>query len=383
MLTGRYGGRTGIGRWIAPSAQEWDLKLSELTIPEMLGYSSHNYTSAAVGKWHLGSFWRENPGTHPLQQGFLHHFGSMANPKDAISSGNFPRGYYNWEKNSDGAQAWSSTYMTTDTTDMAIDMASSLPEPWFLWVAYNGAHTPLELPPSELHNIELSLVPSEEQIYDAMVQATDSEIGRLLGQISDEMLAHTTIIYVSDNGTPSHGMRPPSNGARSKGSVYEGGVNVPFIVSSSLLSEPTTETDALVHFVDVFPTVAELAGVDLSAIEISYDGGGALEIDGQSFLDVLSDQDAEPRAVVYTEGFKPNGRGNREWYRRMVRDDNWKLVRNTTGTETDEYFFALESSLSTEGNDLIVEGLNAEQQLAYDRLTLELDAIETDLVVQH
>ena len=93
--------------------------------------------------------------------------------------------------------------------------------------------------------------------------------------------------------------------ARSKGSVYEGGVNVPFIVSSSLLSEPATETDALVHFVDVFPTVAELAGVDLSALEVSYDGGGALEIDGLSFVDVLTDQDADPRALVYTEGSNP------------------------------------------------------------------------------
>ena len=72
-----------------------------------------------------------NPGTHPLQQGFAHHSGSMANPKDAISSGNFSRGYYTWEKNSDGTQEWSSTYMTTDTTDMAIDMVTGLPEPWF------------------------------------------------------------------------------------------------------------------------------------------------------------------------------------------------------------------------------------------------------------
>ena len=151
LQTGRYGSRTGMGRWIYPDTERWDMHLDEVTIPEMLDEAETTYTKAAVGKWHMVRFTRDEPAMHPLEHGYDYHRGGLANPRDAIQQGNTPRSYYNWEKNVDGQVEWTDTYMTTDTINEAIGMIEELPEPWFLWVAMNAAHTPLHVPPDDLN----------------------------------------------------------------------------------------------------------------------------------------------------------------------------------------------------------------------------------------
>lgn len=373
LLTGRHPSRTGVGRWIYPGAETADLELSERTLPEVLRQSERCYTSAVAGKWHLVAFDREAPGMHPLEQGFDHHAGSLANLGNAFEDGDDERGHYNWEKNTDGDLRWTQTYAAIDTTDEALSFIATTEAPWFLLVSYNLAHVPIEAPPEDLNLAGLDASSGDLDIYHAMIMALDAEIGRLLEGLSQEERARTTIVYLSDNGTDPSWIQPPWNTGRGKGSVYDSGVRVPFIVSSGHVATPGAETEALVHAVDVLPTFAELAGVDLDTL--SGEGGAPLTLDGVSFLPVLEDPDAPgPRELLYTEGFYPNGDVARDWHSRMIRDATWKLTREeAAGALPEERFYRYREGNLDEGYDLLDKTLAEDDAAAYARLSEALD----------
>ena len=334
LLTGRHGTRTGIGRWIyaETTTEESDLKLSEVTIPEMLEKSAFGYTSAAVGKWHLVGFERNtDPATHPNDQGFSYYAGAIGNPLDAIQEGNTPRSYENWEKVTNGEPEWVTTYMSTDTANEAVQQIQTLPEPWFLYVAFNGAHEPVHKPPQSLITTDTDELTSDLEKFNAMVEATDTEIGRVIASIPPDVLARTTIIYLTDNGTPDFGIAEPWDNTRGKGTLFEGGINVPMIVTGPLVEQPDRFEDALVHFVDLFPTIAEIAEVSADEQDV--------EIDGVSFLAQLQAPDVpQERAAVYSEKFYPNGAPPYSYHHRMVTNGQWKLVRSEDGGVTESLY---------------------------------------------
>lgn len=383
LLTGRHPSRTGVGRWIYPPTDTDHLEPWEVTIPELLRLSPHGYSSAAAGKWHLVTFTRDDPAAHPQEQGFAHHGGSLANPLDAVQTGNTPRSYWNWEKNVDGVPVWSESYMTTDTTDTALALQQALPEPWFLWVAYNDAHDPLHVPPADITTSDVSEDSADADLFDAMAQAADTELGRLLAGIPADVLANTVIVYVSDNGTPEHSIRSPWDPSRCKHTVYEGGVNVPMIIAGPPVSQAGSQSDALVHFVDLLPTVAELAEVDLG--DVVDPDGQPVRFDGHSLVPTIEDPSApSPRGVLYTEGFYPNGDRDRDWHKRMVRDQDWKLIRQEDqGGTVIESFFAMVPGAFDEGQALSEDQLDDEGLAAKARLQGELDAVVADLAYGH
>lgn len=385
LMTGRYATRHGVGRWIFPRTEEYDLNLDELTIPEMLDqHAEGSYTSAAVGKWHMVRFSRANPQRHPLQQGFAHHRGGLANPLDATNDENRPRSYTNWQKNVDGNLSWSETYMTTDTTNEALTMIEELPEPWFLWVAYNAAHTPLHVPPDDLNPMGVTEDSSEYDLYDADTLAWDMELGRLLDGIDPEMREELTIVYLADNGTPDHAIRAPYDSARHKATTYEGGVRVPMIVTGPHVTEPGSVSSALVNFTDLFPTLADIANVDVETLTYT-DGarrGEAVELDGFSLLPYLEDP-ATPseREFLFTEAFYPNGPGPYEYRRRTVRTATHKLRREEAngGKVFNEYYYRLEDGAIDEGNPISLDTASAEDRAAFDALLAEMDRLAADL----
>jgi arylsulfatase A-like enzyme len=294
----------------------YELPLAELTLPEMLGRSTLAYDHSAVGKWHLSTPRSPNAGLHPLASGFHWYAGSLTNFGNQMS-------YFSWEKNTNGRLAHTDTYATTDTIDDALARVEAMHPPWFLWVAFNAAHRPFEEPPRSLHtrrNLE-----SVADRFDATVEALDGEIGRLLRSMDPAVLAETTIVFVSDNGTAPPGVTPPWRSSRAKATLYEGGINVPLIIAGPRVSAPGSECAALVHVVDVFATVAEIAGVDLG--QLSSEDGKPLQIDGRSLLPYLTNPSAESRHdVIYQDQFGPNGPGPYQFERRMVRDERYKLL---------------------------------------------------------
>lgn len=347
-LTGRYGFRTGIGN----VGQGGVLPLSETILPEALT----GYASSAIGKWHLGG---QQGLMHPNNSGFGHYAGSLG--------GGVPD-YFNWMKVVDGQSSMSTTYATTDTTNEALAAVTSMPEPWFAWVSFNAPHSPWHVPPSTLCNAPscpntwcgaLPPNPSNRDMGKAMVEAMDAEIGRFVN-VLDLVAPNTIVIFMGDNGTPSQLSEAPFPGNHAKGTLYEGGVNVPLIVRGPGVTQG--ECAALVSCVDLFATIGDLAGVP------------AATEDSVSMVPYFRNPSLSLRSTVYTETFSPNG-GTLPFteHRRAIRDARYKLIR--TINQADE-FYDLELD-PFESNDLL-PGLTRSEQAAYDALVAELIALGVD-----
>ena len=314
LLTGRHPRRFGLGTRLRTRKDRWQLPLEELTLPEVVDRGGTDYTTSAVGKWHLATYKSASNLRHPLDSGFDWFAGSVANLM--ITRESSERGSYShWEKNENGKLAWSRIYATTDTVDDALARIAVMKRPWLLWVAFNAPHSPHHVPPADLHT--RPEVETKRQQVDAAVEALDTEIGRLLRGIPEKVRADTIVIFLGDNGTaPSAADRQE----RAKNTVYEGGVRVPLIIAGR--GVVSGEVAALVDVTDIFPTVAELAGVPPEKRT-----GAAKTLDGVSLAPYLADPGhASLRETVYQEVFEPNGAGPYTREDRMIRNERYKLI---------------------------------------------------------
>jgi arylsulfatase A-like enzyme len=358
ILTGRHGMHTGFGGNIRADDIGGSLPDSELSWAEQLrATSARPWSIAAVGKWHIAS-WADGGGALVLSQGFDTYRGSIANLYDTQTVDGRATDYFTWEKYYDTMLVREEGYLTLDEFDDAIELATTLPEPWALWLAPHAAHEPFHDPPAEALPGGPTPVAEtgEREEYAFMIESVDHQLARLLAAVPED----THIFVLADNGVPSPVSGPGVLDTRAKGSVFEGGVRVPLVVRSPLVADPGSRTDALVHVVDLFPTLVELGGGSVAG----------LDLDGVSFLDVLSNQGwSGPREVVYTERFEPNGPGPYTRYDRAIRDDTHKLIRLNDGFDR---LFRLDGLLQ-EGPDLMEQPLSAEDQAAYDRLVARLE----------
>ena len=351
-LTGRFGFRTGIG---TPGGA--NLALEEVLLPELVAAT---HESAALGKWHIGA---NGDADHPNDSGFDYFAGALANIGD----------YFSWNKTTQGStvNGWS-VYATTDNVDEAIAAIAGFgSDPWLVWLAFNAPHRPRHAPPSGLHGYSLSGNPQAAPVehYGAMVEAMDTEIDRLLHSIHQAVLDQTTIIFFGDNGTPRPVVEPPFISNRAKGSVYEGGINVPFIVKSPYVdpADQGSESLALVGVTDIFATVAEIAGTTSNAQ------------DSVSLLPYLLDPSlpTQPRRpYAYSESFSPNGFGPYNENERAIREDTYKLIWRDGVYE--ELFHLNDDPF--EQNNLLDAPLDPEAQEAYDRLVSWMEGLHAPLV---
>lgn len=356
LLTGRYGRRTGYGG-TAQFEMGKELPLDEVTLPERLRAADPPYANAAFGKWHLGAFNAQSGTDHPNLSGFDHFAGSMGNLYDARQDDGGAYGYYRWERVEDGAVALETRYATTATVDDALDAIATLPEPWLVYVAFNAPHRPLDAPPPGLGAYgDLSGERDDHVLYDAVVEALDTEIGRLLDTVDPDVLQRTTVFFLGDNGTERRAIREPWDPRRGKDTPFEGGSHVPFLVTGPLVVEPGT-SDAFVHVVDVFATVEALAG-------LAPDG---VERDGLSLLPLLADPAAAwPRDVVHYEKFEPAGPPPYDVDWRISRDARWKWMQ--IGEEAVLYDVG---DRPDDGDTIDPAALSAEDRAAVDSLFAE------------
>ena len=269
--------------------------------------ASKNYQTAVIGKWHLGG----EEADHPNRVGVDYYAGNISNLSD----------YTNWPLTINGVQTNETRYNTSKLSDLAIAWIAEQNQPWFLWLAYSAPHSPFHLPPATLHERNLSGTESDidtnpRNYYLAAIEAMDNEIGRILDSLSSEQRAGTLVIYVGDNGTPKRTLdtnayiRP-----HSKGTLYEGGLRVPLVVSGAGVMRSNTRESALVNTVDIYATIAELVGAN------------DVNIDGQSFVPLLSDASASHREYNYAEYVSADVSG---W---AVRDANFKLIEYADGAQ--------------------------------------------------
>jgi arylsulfatase A-like enzyme len=360
VLTGRYGFRTGIGTIIGPT-HDVALDPAEWILPELLAHSPFGpYENVALGKWHLGN---DTYGpAHAILTGFSRHIGSERNIED----------YYQWPKNINGNVQRTTSYATTDTVDDALRAIHSLPEPWFIWVAFNAPHKPFHVPPAQLHTQTLRGLPDDTPVehMKAATEAMDTELGRLFDGIDAELRENTTVILFGDNGTMDEAVDAPFDPTRAKASVFEGGVNVPLIVAGPRVAEPGSECGALVSLTDLFLSITEIAGVDVDSVLPT-----GTQLDSVSLLPYLSDpHQPSLREWVYAERFNPNGPGPHPYYHRAVRGPRYKLIRRFTIGVQNELFYDLDLD-PFELNNLIGQPVTPEERQAYLELSATLENI--------
>ena len=291
IQTGRYGFRTGMGAIATPS---YPLPLDEVLLPELLDHGSGGtYQHALFGKWHLGTtggLWAPNVA------GWGHYSGVLPGVS-AVQS------YELWSKVTDGVLSTSTEYVTTEVVDDALAWMTAQTDPWLCFVSMLSVHNPFHAPPEHLHSQDLSGAgpPTEDCVpyYLAMIEALDTELGRLLAPIDP---GDTAVIFLSDNGTPVPCTLPPIEPDHVKQSLFEPGIRVPLIVTGPLVEEPGGSCSALVNATDLFATVADLAGIDLEA------EGPGVTLDSQSLVPYLENPSlASQRPWIFSEHFIPNG----------------------------------------------------------------------------
>ncbi|MBX2848454.1 MAG: sulfatase-like hydrolase/transferase [Acidiferrobacterales bacterium] len=280
---------------------------------------SNSYQTAAVGKWHLASH-SNGALEHPKNVGFDHYSGSIRSGGVTTFDG--------WSKVIDGSKPfWQTGYATSDTVDDGIKWLSSVDQdkPWFLWVAFNAPHTPFHLAPNELLSSELKdLDPndttvSRKQMYDSMIEAMDTEIGRLLDSVDGAALANTYIIFMGDNGTPNQTVSAPFESGKAKGSLYQGGINVPFMVAGPGI-ESGQVSKSLVNSVDLFATVLELSDIPLASAKPRDK-----PFHSESFTAILhEDSNAQIRDFAYADIFGIAGGNLRNG--KTIRNQYYKLI---------------------------------------------------------
>lgn len=326
ILTGRFAFRTGIGIATMPDGVQTGLSAAEITLPELLGRAAGCRPSTALfGKWHLGSDARDV--LSPLEAGFDIYAGCLFNLPS----------YFAWDKQINTLSVRSTTYATTDTTDDAMRAISHLPEPWFVMVSYHAAHDPFHWPPPALHSQSTQLINVSIR-HRAMVEAMDTEIGRLLSSFSSAELARTTIILAGDNGTPGVATTLPFLAAHAKKTVYEGGINVPLIISGAHVQARGRESAALVNTTDLYATVAQLMSVD-PARELPP----GHPIDSLSLTPYLRAPELPSlREFAYAERFSPNGPGPYEFRIRAIRNARWKLIVSESPDKEELYDLLLD-----------------------------------------
>ena len=331
IQTGLLPFRTELGSSPIPG---WNLATSFLTIPEALDQLGLGYTSATFGKWHLN----DDP-FGPNLAGYAHFAGVKAN------LGTDPTAYFAWDKIVNGVEFSTTGYITTDTADDAIDWIKTAPEPWFCQVSFNAPHAPLHVPPPSLHSVDLAsagpIASDPRPYYRAMVEAMDTEIGRLLANLEGAR-DRTTVIFIGDNGTSDLVISPPLDPTHSKGTAFEGGVNVPLIVDGPVVVEGGRESRALVQFTDLFATIVDIATsgtLSMGPPPVSTTLGApvqspvvplpfALPEDSISFWSTLRFPAARgSRNFGWAEYFVPNG-PQPEKLRRAVRDRRYKVITN-------------------------------------------------------
>jgi arylsulfatase A-like enzyme len=372
LETGRLGEQTGIGFTIYSSVDDFPLPLSEITLPEMLDLGTGGaYAHAMIGKWFLGK--EESVGglSAPNVMGYGHYAGVM----EQLYIGGYDYFTYPWVTN--GVADISTVYATTHTVDAALDFIEAQTGPWFCHVAFNSAHTPYHEPPAGLHTQILPPVINPHgdlrPWYKAMVESLDTEIGRLLDTLAPEVRARTTVILLTDNGTPQGTVAPPFPSDHGKLTVYEGGINIPLIISGYRVKAPGREVQALVQTTDLFATVGELAGVDVGA---ALPG---VPLHSLSMLRYLEDPAAPAlRDKIFAEVFHPNGLGttvfNAQNY--AARNDRYKLIQIqvATGMPFAEKLFDLWAD-PYEQQNLLHSTLTPEQLAAYNELLAHIIAL--------
>ncbi len=317
LLTGRYADRVGVPGVIRTQPENsWGYFSPKVpTLADKL--KTQGYHTAIIGKWHLGL---ESPNT-PNERGFDFFHGFLGDMMDSYTE-HLRHGENYLRRNTEVIQP---TGHATDlfsqwTVDYLQNRARKPEQPFFLYLAYNAPHFPIEPPADWLAKVKKRAPEMDEKraLNVAFVEHLDDRIGQVLAALKETGLDKTTVVVFSaDNGgSLSHAQNnDPWRGGKQE--HYDGGLRVPFIVRwpGQIAAQSRSEYAGLVF--DLFPTFIELAG-----------GKPQAELDAVSLVPQLlgTATDTAPRDLYFVRREGGPAYGGKS-YEAMIRGD-WKLMQN-------------------------------------------------------
>ena len=257
LLTGCYPDKVGVPGVIRTHPEDsWGyLSPAAILLPQVLKESG--YHSAIIGKWHLGL---ESPNT-PLERGFDYFHGFLGDMMDNYYT--HLRWGNNYMRENDAVIHTQGKHATELFSDWAIEYLNQQKEsssPFFLYLAYNAPHTPLQPPTDFLDKVKKreSGISERRATLVALIEHMDYNIGRVIKTLeNNNMLDNTLIIFVSDNGGDNGANNGPVRGR--KGNMFEGGIRVPAgFYWRGNIKPSVSENFAMLS--DIFPTLCELTG---------------------------------------------------------------------------------------------------------------------------
>jgi arylsulfatase A-like enzyme len=320
IMTGKYPARLKVTDWIAgrrqwPTARvitppnKLQLGLEEITLAEAL--KTKGYSTAHVGKWHLGG-----QGYEPEKQGFDvniagDHRGAPRSFFGPFDMPNFPAGSKDDEL---------TERLTAEACNFIAKQRKE--QPFFMYFAHYTVHTPIQARAAmaERYRRKLEGKPWPDPVYAAMVESLDNSVAAVRKTLEASGLARdTVIVFFSDNG----GLRYEGGGKRlvtsnaplraGKGHLYEGGIREPLYIHWPGVAKPGRVVDTPVSSVDFFPTLLEMAGAKPPR-----------PVDGVSLAPLLRGGAAPARDAIYwhyphysNQGGAPGG---------AIRMGDWKLI---------------------------------------------------------
>ena len=317
LLTGQYPDRVGVPGVIRTHRENsWGRLNPEADLlPAVLGKAG--YHTALVGKWHLGL---ESPDT-PTERGFQHFHGFLGDMMDDYYT--HLRHDINYMRL--GTQSIDPEGHATDLfSQWAVDYIheqASAQQRFFLYLAYNAPHTPIQ-PPQDWLDRVLERAPGIEENRAkliALIEHMDDGIGRVLQAVeSAEISDDTLVIFVSDNGGQLNAGANNGPLRDGKQDLYEGGIRVPMCARWPGIIPAGSTSDRVAMTMDLFPTVCEACGVD-------WDSG----IDGRSIDATMRGENhpEEDRTLIWVRREGGARYGGRDYY--AVRQGDMKLLQNS------------------------------------------------------
>jgi len=309
MLTGRYQQRFGHEYNLPVTPEPGDVEkfngmhVKEKTIADHLKAS--DYRTGLIGKWHLGLADQ----FHPNNRGFDEFYGLLGGGRSYWEIEGNDTQYTNMRSNNKAVKH--EGYLTDRLGEQAISFIERNKEnPFFLYLSYTAVHAPMEAKPE--HEKQLShITDKNRRTLAAMTLALDESVGQVLAALDETGLTkNTLIIFLNDNGGPSdanYSINKPFSGV--KGTLYEGGLRVPFTMSWPGKIKPGTSYDEVISSLDIVPTALAAANAEQM---------GERALDGVDLLPFLNDSnESKPHQTLF-------------WRRAAfaaVRDGDHKLVR--------------------------------------------------------
>lgn len=315
LITCRYADRVGVPGLIRSTPENsWGYFAPVPTVADRL--RTAGYATAIVGKWNLGF---ESPNT-PNERGFDFFHGFLEDMMDSYTT-HLRHGKNFMRRNFDPIEpeghatdiftGWAQDYLRERGRD---------PKPFFLYLAYNAPHFPIEPPPAWLERVRrrAPAMPDARARNVALVEHLDDSVGRVLATLREAGLdRNTVVVFTSDNGGSIPHGQTNSPWRDGKQSHYDGGLRIPFIVRWPAVVAPGSRSDYAGLSFDATATFLELAGASRSA-----------EDDAVSLQPILRGQAAgSPPRDLYFVRREGGPRYGGKSYEALIRGD-WKLMQN-------------------------------------------------------